>query len=164
MKAFLRRVQGQLRELEERERRALAIGVVAVIASILYLGIYEPLYPDTEDRRQTLSERRQVLAEVRRIAPSLGVDTDRIAGGDAGSLMARIDGAAKQAGLAGAVRRMQPDGERVRIALSGAEFDSLVAWLGGLRSEHRVVVSELTLEPAEARGRVDGSLTLGPGA
>jgi general secretion pathway protein M len=75
--------------------------------------------------------------------------------------LALADASAREAGLEGALRRVEPVGERnVRVGFEAANFDQLAQWLERLGSRYGVEAIELSAERAEGIGLVDARVTL----
>ena len=112
-----------------------------------------------EQQRETLTWMRNAASEVKLLQK--GAEQTSKKGGSA-SLLGLIDRTARSATLSTAVTRMEPQGqERVRIWLTGADFDKVIAWLGKLRKQHGVRVITLDVERDKEPGRVGGRLSLG---
>ncbi|NIR58905.1 MAG: type II secretion system protein M [Gammaproteobacteria bacterium] len=151
--------------LAPRERRAVSAGVAAVLALLVYAGIWQPLAEANTRLRERVAEHQTVLAWMRAHAAEVEALRER-AGADAsgpsgGSLLGLVDSTAKSAGLAGRLRRVEPEGDTaVRLWVEQAPFDDLVGWLGRLDAEHGLVVRRLTLRRDDAPGTVTGRLLI----
>lgn len=79
---------------------------------------------------------------------------------DRRSLLARIDGGARRAGLGSTLLRVEPLANgRVRVQLQAAPFNQTMDWLQPLRAEG-VRVEELSVQRASGVGLVDARITL----
>ena len=76
--------------------------------------------------------------------------------------MTVIDQAAKQSGLAGKLKRIEPDGENgAKVWMEDAEFDAIMRWTLLLEEEHAIRVTAFSAEPLPERtGYVKARLTL----
>ncbi|MDJ0862429.1 MAG: type II secretion system protein M [Gammaproteobacteria bacterium] len=152
--------------LATRDRRAVLAAVAAVALAAFYFLFWEPqmasrqtLEQDIEQQRETLAWMRGAAAEASALAAGEGQAGAPRAGK---SLLGLVDRTARAATLSPAITRMEPQGtERVRIWLKDADFDRVVAWLGQLRRQHGMQVSNLDLERGKAPGMVGGRLALG---
>ena len=93
------------------------------------------------------------IVEELRVLPAVPVDaTARV--------LARVDAGARVAGLGGSLVGVEPqDAQRVRVQLSGADFDVLASWLEGAAADG-IRVEELSLQRASGPGRVDARVSL----
>lgn len=154
--------------LDARERFLVVAGGLLLLVLLLYALVWRPIGERVERLRVTVAEQTALAqwmasaaAEVARLrASGAGVRGERQ------SLLSLTDGSARQAGLGGAIRRIEPEGsDRVRIVLEQAGFDTLVTWLERLASRHGVIIETVTVERRNEPGAVNASLVLrNPGA
>ncbi len=152
--------------LQPRERQTLLLGALALLLLLVYQFVWTP-YTDAVTRlEQQVAGERTDLAWMRGAAAEvarLRATAPRRPGGGQ-SLLTRVDGAARAAGLGNALKRVQPDGNGgVRVWLKQAPFDRVVAWLDRLGRAEGVTVSELSVERKATAGRVDVRVSLGLG-
>lgn len=70
----------------------------------------------------------------------------------------RVDQGARIAGLGASIVSVEPvDAHRVRIQLSGADFDVVIAWLERSAASG-LHVEEFSFQRASGPGRIDGRL------
>ena len=154
-----------LEGLEPRERRLVLAGATLVGLLLVYLLLLAPLlaaYGEragrVEQQRADLAWMQQAAARIQQLQGQGGAPGGAL--GDR-SLLAVVDGSAREAGLGNALRRVRPDGTlAVRVWFEGVPFDALVEWLGRLDREYRVQVKLITLERQTEAGRVHAQLTL----
>ncbi len=157
---------GWFYSLEGRDRRALLAAIVTLVVGGFYFLLWAPQVESRDALRQSVEQQRETLTWMRNAASEVkllqkGAEQTSKKGGSA-SLLGLIDRTARSATLSTAVTRMEPQGqERVRIWLTGADFDKVIAWLGKLRKQHGVRVITLDFERDEGPGRVGGRLSLG---
>ncbi len=147
--------------LAPRERWLLtvAVGVVGLIG--IYVLIVEPLVAHKAMLERQISSQGQLLQWMRSTASSSVLQGGGASGGRAESLFALVDRSARATPLAGALQRIQPEGQSVvRIWLDNASFDELVRWLATLERSHGVVVTVLAVDRASEPGKVTARLTL----
>ena len=78
-------------------------------------------------------------------------------------MLAHVDAGARAAGLGGSLVGIEPrDAQRVRVQLSGADFDVLATWLEGAAADG-IRAEELSLQRASGPGRVDARVSLREG-
>ncbi len=58
------------------------------------------------------------------------------------------------------IRRLEPEGPRLRVVLEDAPFDSAILWLDALQRDHALRVTEIDLTRRPAPGVVNVTLTL----
>lgn len=151
--------------LEPRERRTLTLGGIA-LAIILYVFVlWLPAHRGAERLETRLTEQRTLLAWMQQAAAE--AQSLRAAGGGNvvgtgnQALFSFVDQSAREAGLASALRQVEPSGEnQVRVALQQASFDVLIGWLATLKSRHGVEASGLSVRRTDTPGLVDAQLVL----
>ena len=154
--------------LETRDRRAVIVAVVALVVAAFYFLVLGPQLESRRTLSQDVERQREELAWMLGAAAEVSVlqagDAQAVTRRAGKSLLGMVDRTARSASLSQAITRMEPQGkERVRLWLTEAEFDKLVAWLGQLRKQHGMQVNSLDLERGKAPGRVAGRLALGYG-
>jgi general secretion pathway protein M len=151
--------------LDDKQRAALWVGAIVVMAAVLYLGVWRPyqlhrlrladaVREQTEAREWMISAARSVH-ELRKREFNHGND-NRTEG-----LFSLIDRSAREASISASVTRMEPEGEHgARVWLEGVRFPDLLAWLRGLQLRHGVRVKTLALTRVGEAASVDGRLVL----
>lgn len=147
--------------LAPRERRLLVAGAAALLLTVLYAAVVEPLTNRRAQLEQEIAAQRTLLAWMHQVGDQVrpsGV-AQRVGNGD--SLFATVDRSARATALAGSLQRVQPEGQQtVRIWLDDAPFDEMVRWIGTVERDHGVVVSALSVERTQTAGLVNARLTL----
>jgi general secretion pathway protein M len=145
--------------LQQRERRVVTIGGVAVAVLILVLGILMPLQSAVssavqrnETKRADLKWMQANASEIRALGGQMTADT-----GEAPVVL--VDRVAREAGLASALRGTQPNGTGVRVQLEAAPFDTLVTWLATLDERYGLAIESITVDRAARPGVVNASIT-----
>ena len=152
-------------KLQPREQRMLGVG--AIIAALL-LGWALLWYPLTHARadlekrvarqRADLTWMRQAVSEAHELH-ALG--THGRAERQGKSLLALADVSARGAGLAGALKRVEPTGGKsVRVSFEVADFDALVNWLDALARDYGVQATDFSADKVEGLGLVNARVTL----
>jgi general secretion pathway protein M len=154
------------RGLNTRERWAVGGGAVALSAVLIYVLLWQPLQQRLRGLRQTVAAQqaevawmRQAAAEVQRLSrvpvPAQTLLPERR------SLLVLVDGSAGGAGLGGAVKRVEPQGDdRLQVQLEQVGFDALIRWLADLQRRHGIVIDNAALEGQTEGGRVNARLIL----
>jgi general secretion pathway protein M len=151
--------------LAARERRIVAGGAVVVALLLAWAFAWHPLAVRRADLAERARADRGTLAYVR--AASAEVGALRAAGlrsrssRQGKSLLALADATARDAGLEGALKRVEPTGPRsVRVSFVQADFDALASWLEDLSRDYGVEASDFSADRADGIGLVDVRVTL----
>lgn len=147
--------------LAPRERwLVIAAAGMAGILSI-YVFVLEPLIARKAMLERQVIAQEQLLQWMQATASSSTLRGSDSTDERTESLFALVDRSARGTALAGALQRIQPEGQSVvRIWLDNASFDELVRWVATLERDHGVVVTVLAVERASEPGRVTARLTL----
>jgi general secretion pathway protein M len=150
--------------LEPRERRLVLIGALVLGLLFVYWILLDPMLSAYRERAAQVEQQRASLAWMQQSAVRIQ-QLQQASGGGQGlggrSLLAVVDGSAREAGLGNSLSRVRPDGAlAVRVWFEGVPFDALVEWLGRLEQDYRVQVKLITLERQPQPGRVHAQLTL----
>lgn len=152
-------------KLEDRERTLLVSGAVALLAFLLYLGVWQPLATGVAELTVSVGEQR---ATMQWMLSAAGEVRARQAGGNSArpglagrSLLAVVDQSARGAGLGPVLKRVEPEGsDAVRVWLEKAPFDKLITWIAGLSEKRGVAVRAITVERQNENGWVNSRVTL----
>ncbi|HEY1992196.1 MAG TPA: type II secretion system protein GspM [Gammaproteobacteria bacterium] len=153
--------------LQQREQRILAVGVVFVIVTVVYLGLLNPYFNSRKHLQAAVVEKQSQVAWMGPAATQLqalrGQQPSGIPAGQ--SLLAVVSRAAGDAGFGAAVKQAQTDSDgSVRVQLQAVAFDNLIRWLGTLRRQYGISVKQMTAQKAATAGNVDATLTLSTGS
>ncbi|HTV95324.1 MAG TPA: type II secretion system protein M [Steroidobacteraceae bacterium] len=159
MNALMLKLKAWYAGLQERERRIVAVGAVALAVVILVGGVLLPLQSAVSDavkrvdaRRQDLTWMRVNAAEVQSAGPTLYKNT-----GEAPVVV--VDRVARQVGLGSTMKGTQPSGSGVRVQLEAAPFDTLVTWLATLDERYGLAIDSITVDRAARPGIVNANIT-----
>jgi len=153
-------------DLAARERRLLVAAGVLVALVTVWLAVWEPLTQTRRALYEELAADRALLDWLERIEPEARrLDArdraERSLGGRAP--LAVVDQSARAAGLAGALRRIEPgSGEAIRVEFEAAAFAELMGWLQDLLRQRPFRVQRFEAARAQDPGRVDASVELRP--
>jgi general secretion pathway protein M len=150
--------------LEPRERRLVLIGALVLGLLFVHWILLDPMLSAYRERAAQVEQQRASLAWMQQGAARIQ-ELQQASGGGQGlgdrSLLAVVDGSAREAGLGNSLSRVRPDGAlAVRVWFEGVPFDALVDWLGRLEQDYQVRVKLITLERQPQPGRVHAQLTL----
>lgn len=153
--------------LEQRERRILIAGAIALIIMLLYLLVWEPLVDKSlaleksnKDNQALISWMEQSANEVRELQAKIkaGGPSSRSKGQ---SLLGIIDRTAKQAKLGNTVKRVQPDGKtKARVWLENVSFNEMIKWLENLQRREGIHIDTSVIEKQDEAGLVNARLVL----
>lgn len=148
--------------LSERDRRTLMGGGVLALLLLGYALVWAPL---SEARAQWRDRAVAADQSVRWMKQASAlIDPARVQAGNPGdnrSLLARIDATAREAGLAGALLRVEPvTPQQVRAQFQSAPFDTLTDWLARLKREQAIAVDDFSIRRAAGSGMVDARITV----
>ncbi len=145
--------------LQERERRVVAIGAVAVAVLILLFGILMPLQSAVSTAVTRNESKRQDLAWMQVNAPEIRAAGNQLPADTGEAPVVVVDRVGREAGLASALRGTQPNGTGVRVQLEAAPFDTLVTWLATLDERYGLAIESITVDRAARPGVVNASIT-----
>lgn len=154
-------LQNWWRGLELRERRAALLVAAVLILLVLYSGWQSfngarlHRADSVERQRETLQWMAQAAADIKQLRGQQKAPADSNE-----SLLGVVDRSARAAKLGTALKRVQPEGDGVKIWLEKAAFDTLAPWLGQLQSRYGAQVTSLSLERAGDTGEVNARMTL----
>ncbi len=151
------------RSLQQRERRVLFAGAVALGVMLLYAVILHPFFSGKQRLQQHISDQHTLIAWMRPAAAQIqalrGQQPSAMPAGQ--SLLAVVDKSAADAGFGAALKQVQTDNDgSVRLQMQAVGFDSLVRWLGSLQQRYGITVREMTAQRSASPGNVDAGLTL----
>jgi general secretion pathway protein M len=155
--------------LQVRERRILALGALLLLVVGFYVLVWEPIHQRHRQLTDQVAEQRAVLgwmegsaAEARRLR---GQGEAAPAQARSGSLLSLIDSRARASGLGDALKRVEPEaGDKVRVWLEEAAFDTVARWLGELQRDYGVSVDSVVLDPKGDAGLVNARIVVGEAA
>ncbi|HET6725223.1 MAG TPA: type II secretion system protein M [Gammaproteobacteria bacterium] len=150
--------------LAPRERRIVTGGAAALLLIVIWLAIVAPwlgakasLQSHVESDTQLLAWMQQTTAEIKqleRTAPAATPQSNQ-------SLFSIAEQTARSSPIGNHIKTFQPHGnDSVQVRLENAPFDALITWLGRLQAQHRILVSDLGIQRADAPGTVNADITL----
>ena len=144
---------------DAREQRILLLGAAAVPLILLVFAL-TALYRASGAAEQRLLARQQDLEWLRANAALTGnLQAPAAAGNE--SLVTLIDRVARETGMAQSLTGSQSSGNGgLRVRAEKAGFDSLVAFLGALATQHAVLIDSATVESTATVGVVNATLVL----
>lgn len=154
-------MQEWFEKLSQRERQLVSWGAVAALLVVL-VGWLWPLNRHTSEARTRIESKQRDLDFVQAAVPEI-IAAGPITSAGPGNepLVVLVDRVARESGLAAALTSSEPSGStQLRVRLSNASFDSVVAWLARLGQQHGVRVTSANIDAAGAPGLVNASIEL----
>ena len=158
--------QGRVRfeALSQRERWIVGGGGIALLLTVIYLSIVEPLANAHRSRLEALDSSRALASRLEAAAVAVSGAARKTGAAQQGrnmSLLAAVDQSTKAGSLGKAPERLQPEGDtEVKIWFDDVPFDNLVRWLADLQTRYGIAVQSLDIEAQPSVGLVDARLSL----
>jgi len=151
--------------LSARDRRMLAIGAVAVALLLGWSFVWYPLTRARDQLQVRVERERNDLAWMRQSAGELTALRAKGVHGQADpqgkSLFALADVTARGAGLATALKRVEPIGAKsARVSFETANFDALIGWVDNLGRDYGVQATDFSADRVEGMGLVNARVLL----
>jgi general secretion pathway protein M len=149
----------------ERDRRVLAVGAAVVVVLLAWAFVWYPLARARAQLASRVEQERADLAWMRQTGGELQELRAKGARGKVDrqgkSLFALADVTARGAGLATALKRVEPTGPRsVRASFEAANFDALIGWVDVLARDYAVQTTDFSADRVEAIGTVNARVVL----
>jgi general secretion pathway protein M len=150
-----------LATLNERERRMVIFGGVAVVLLVLF-GILVPLDTSVSRAQNRVEKKQADLTWMRTVGPELSAAGPAIAQpASQESLLVIVDRAAREAGLGNSLTNSEPSSNGgLRVRLEKAQFGLIIGWLARLADQHGIAVESATMDSAGEPGVVNAGLVL----
>lgn len=149
----------------ERDRRVLVVGATIVALLLAWAFVWYPLARARAQLESRVEHERADLAWMRQSGGELQELRAKGARGQGDrqgkSLFALADVTARGAGLATALKRVEPTGPKsVRASFEGASFDALIGWIDALSRDYAVQTTDVSADRADAVGMVNARVVL----
>ncbi|MFV2055376.1 MAG: type II secretion system protein GspM [Thiohalomonadales bacterium] len=148
--------------LQQKEKRMLMFGGIALGLMLIYLLLWEPLAENyksakknSEKYEKLVAWMEQHAAEVRvlraTMAPSAGRGNQ--------SILGVVDKTAKQIKLSKNLKQVRPDGNnKARVRLEDAPFDTVIRWLELLQQQQGITLVSSSIQKQGTNGLVNARL------
>jgi len=146
--------------LQQRERRVLTVGAIAVAVLILMFGLLLPLQGAVSGLNRRNAIKREDLAWMQVHQAEISSTVLPADGGEAPVVV--VDRTARETGLTDALRGTAPNGNGVRVQLEAAAFDAMVPWLVNLDEHYGLAIESITLDRTARPGLVNARITFTP--
>lgn len=154
---------GYWHRLNPRERSLVGLAALVVAVVVVWILVWEPLQETRASLVERIAGQRALLDWLDRVEPEVERLRDSRTSQpslEGGSTLSVIDKGARAAGLAGALKRIEPGtGDEVRVVFEQAEFPDLMRWLSAMVAERPLAVARITADRA-GPGRVDSVVVL----
>ena len=150
---------------QPRERYVLGAGGAVVALMLAWAFLWYPLAHARSTLGARVEQQREDLAWMRaRVAAAQELHAQGArshADRQGKSLLALADVSARGAGLAGALKHVEPTGgNSVRVSFEVADFDALVNWLDALARDYGVQATDFSADKVEGLGLANARVTL----
>jgi general secretion pathway protein M len=159
MNTYIQKLKAWYAGLQERERRVVLIGSVALGVLILVGGILVPLQSAVSTAEKRAESRRDDLAWMHQNAPELASAGTTPFNDTGEAPVVVVDRVGRESGLGPALRGTQPSGTGVRVQLEAAPFDTLVTWIATLDQRYGLSIDSISVDRAARPGVVNANIT-----
>lgn len=149
--------------LAPRERLLILAAAALAAVAVAYAGVVEPVFGARARAAESVARNRQLLADIEGVARRLGPQRSQPAAapGSADSLVVVIDRSTRDLGLAGFLKRNQPEGPAsIRLRFENAPFDQLLEWLAAAETRDGLRPTAASFDPSGEPGRVNSNIVL----
>lgn len=150
--------------LAPRERVMVAAAAIAILVALFYTAVWQPLHRGAVDYEQRIERQRELAVHVATLGAQAAQLRARSQGnfrGQNDSLLAIIDRSSREAGVRGAIQRIQPEGpNKAAVTMTGGSFNALIQWLRQLQQSYGITISALNVVRGESNGRIEARMTL----
>lgn len=151
--------------LQPRERGALVLGSLALLALALYALLWEPWQREQAALRKQVAQQREDLAWMQEAATkirSFNVQAPKPAAARSNaSLLAQVDRSLRESVLAPVNKQLEPkSAQQVNVEFAAVDFASLIRWLSSLEKTEGIRVGTAQLERQDNTNSIRARLTL----
>lgn len=156
-------------DLQQREQQLILIGTLLLAMVLLWAFAWLPYQQNKENTQSRINARGKQLIEITQIAAraqnvkQTGQPAASATSRGARSLLRITDESARAAGLAAALKRIEPDSEKqVQVWLENADFDKLISWLELIDNKYAITVHSTSINKVSKNtvGAVNAHITL----
>ena len=152
--------------LESREQLFVSLGVIVVVAALLYGFVWAPLDRNHDAMANSVTDWQRSLAELgplKGMAQTGGSTSTPTSSGGQQAPIIIVDQTLRSRQLEQFRRRSQPTSSNgIRVEFENVAFDDLVLWLGDLSDQYsmHVQAGSLSKGSQSGAGRINATLTL----
>lgn len=148
---------------EPRERMLIYIMGGAVGLALIYILVWEPLTNAYHRQITQLEEQKKLLAWMQQSGQEI-MQLQGTAGNkpvSEGPLLSNVDRIVKSEGLAGYLKRLEPQGQdKVQLWFENASFDQIVKLLASLLHQYGISVYTINIDRQEQPGIVNARVVV----
>lgn len=148
--------------LQPRERLILAMASLFIVIILLYLLLIEPALNERDKLEGRIANQQEDLLWMKDAATQLKGVSGRLGQKRVGgqSLLSYVDRSAKEHALGAAIKRIQPEGNKVRIRFEKVAFDRMTNWLAQIELAGYSIDGVVIERQADA-GMVNARIVIG---
>ena len=154
-------IKAYLNGLNERERRLVMAGAMALLVIGAYQFIWSPFIGGLDKLTKKVAQQQQDILWMQNGMQEL-TELSRFASKPEGAgiaLYSIIENSART--KFGANSQVQQEGQRgVRVQITNIAFDDVMLWLDQLKTQQQIVIKEFSAESTGASGYVKSSILL----
>lgn len=147
------RMQAWFRLRTQRERVLVAGAAGGLLVLGLFVGVWQPLSAMRAAALADISRYATMTTRLQGVGPDAFATTTRQV-----APATLITQSAGDLGLT--IRRLELEGNRIRVALEEAEFDQVIVWLDTLTAEHSLRAVSVEMDRRPAPGVVTARIVL----
>jgi len=159
MNELLVKLKARYAGLEDRERRVVLIGAIALALIVLIGGVLMPLESAVSAAVRRVETRREDLAWMRVNAPELQSGATLVVKDSGEAPVVVVDRVGREHGLGAALKGSQPSGTGVRVQLEAAPFDTMIAWLATLDQRYGLAIDSISVDRGARPGLVNANVS-----
>jgi general secretion pathway protein M len=159
MNELMAKLQAWYTGLQERERRVVAIGGIALVVVVLFGGLLLPLQSAVSSAVKRADERRDDLSWMHANVAELQSGASTVFNDSGEAPVVIVDRVGRDIGLSSALKGTQPSGNGVRVQLEAAPFDTLIIWLARLDQRYGLAIDSITVDRGARPGLVNANVT-----
>jgi type II secretory pathway component PulM len=164
MKEYWVKIKDWHTQLEQRERRAVNIGGVAMIFAIFYLGIWSPFLGRVDDLRERITSDQKTLAWMQNADQQLSRQTQS---GETKQnyspvgMLAALQTEVQKAKMKDAMTELkQASNDSIQMHFKNVSFDQLMKLLMSVMRSSHATITQLSTTSESTPGMVNADITL----
>lgn len=160
LQPFNQQLIDRFNKLETRDRTALVVLTVFMLAVLFYVLVWSPIHGAVAAAKSQYEQQRELVAWMKsHEAEARAVGANLSSSGTAGvtgSLYSLVNSMAGQKSLS--LKRYEPDGDdKLRVWLESVPFNNFVVWLQAL-VEKGIVISNISVDAQDDAGKVNAKV------
>jgi general secretion pathway protein M len=156
---LITKLKARYEALQDRERRVVLIGGVALGLLVLIGGILLPMDSAVSSAVQGAQTKREDLAWMQLNAGEIQAGANTLFKDTGEAPVVVVDRVAREQGLGQALKGSQPSPNGVRVQLEAASFDTMVSWLATLDQRYGLAIDSITVDRGARPGAVNANVS-----